>query len=48
MNALYRNEYLFLTAKGEYMHPHKLKGNLIYRGDSNGFNSKTKAKVDKY
>lgn len=28
LNALYRNEYLFLTGKGEYMHPHKLKNFL--------------------
>lgn len=25
INALYRNEYLFISAKGEYMHPHKNK-----------------------
>lgn len=30
MNALFRNEYLFITAKGEYMHPHKIK-DLNYR-----------------
>lgn len=23
LNALYRNEYIFMTAKGEFMHPHK-------------------------
>lgn len=23
LNTLYRNEYLFISAKGEYMHPHK-------------------------
>jgi hypothetical protein len=23
LNSLYRNEYLFISAKGEYMHPHK-------------------------
>ena len=22
-NALFRNEYLFISTKGEYMHPHK-------------------------
>lgn len=40
INALFRNEYLFLTGKGEYMHPHKLKGDLAYRGDLNGFKDK--------
>lgn len=25
-NALYRNEYLFISTKGEYMHPHKVRG----------------------
>ena len=33
LNALYRNEYLFISAKGEYMHPHKnkelLRGKVI-------------------
>lgn len=45
LNALYRNEYLFISAKGEYMHPHKLnkiKGALPYRGDS------TKVDFDQY
>lgn len=34
LNALMRNEYMFISVKGEYMHPHKLKGDLQYRGDS--------------
>ncbi len=25
-NALFRNEYLFISTKGEYMHPHKQRG----------------------
>ena len=37
LNALYRNEYLFISAKGEYMHPHKIKG-FEYRGDSEKIN----------
>jgi len=38
LNALMRNEYMFISAKGEYMHPHKLKENLLYRGDSKEVN----------
>lgn len=34
-NALYRNEYLFVTGKGEYMHPHKIK-DFDFRGDTEG------------
>lgn len=26
LNAIFRNEYLFVTGKGEYVHPHKNKG----------------------
>lgn len=40
LNALMRNEYIFISAKGEYMHPHKLKGDLQYRGDSQDLLSK--------
>ena len=29
LNALYRNEYLFISAKGEFMHPHKNKSTYI-------------------
>ena len=29
-NALFRNEYLYMSGKGEYMHPHKVK-DLQYR-----------------
>jgi len=29
LNALYRNEYHFISAKGEYMHPHKNKSTYI-------------------
>jgi len=31
-NALIRNEYLYITVKPEYMHPHKMK--LNFRGDN--------------
>lgn len=34
LNALFRNEYLFVTAKGEYMHPHK-NDSQIRTGDFN-------------
>ncbi len=35
INALYRNEYLYLSAKGEYMHPHKGdKKGVVYRGSN--------------
>lgn len=30
LNGLFRNEYLYITTKGEYMHPHGLK-NLSYQ-----------------
>ena len=36
VNALYRNEYMYISAKGEYMHPHK--SDLQYRGDSSDIN----------
>ena len=26
VNALFRNEYLFISTKGEYNHPHKVRG----------------------
>ena len=35
LNALFRNEYTFMTSKGEYMHPHK--NNSTFRsGEFNG------------
>ena len=37
-NALYRNEYMFISGKGEYMHPHKLGKEFPYRGDSGQLN----------
>lgn len=40
LNALSRNEYLFITAKGEYMHPHKIKG-FVSRDTDLGFESGT-------
>jgi len=48
INALYRNEYLFISAKGEYMHPHKLKDALKYRGNSSDFNSSNKEQKEAY
>lgn len=37
VNALFRNEYMYLSAKGEYMHPHK-NSELAYRGNSSEVN----------
>lgn len=34
LNNMFRTEYLYISAKGEYMHPHK-DGELTYRGDNN-------------
>jgi len=36
MSNLFKNEYLYISAKGEYMHPHKAK--LNYRGDKPSIN----------
>jgi hypothetical protein len=37
INNLFKNEYLFISAKGEYMHPHK-NNELSYRGDKTEVN----------
>lgn len=34
LNTLYRNEYLFISAKGEYMHPHKNNSSIRSINDS--------------
>lgn len=47
-NALFRNEYMFISGKGEYMHPHKLKGKLRYRGDVNALKSKDANQREEY
>lgn len=31
LNSLFRNEYLFISTKGEYMHPHKIRNNFNSR-----------------
>ena len=41
MNSLFRNEYLFVSGKGEYMHPAK---GIKYRGDSEKINWEEYAK----
>lgn len=35
LNALFRNEYTFMTSKGEYMHPHK-NNSTLRSGEFNG------------
>ena len=38
LNSLFRNEYLYISTKGEYMHPHKIRNNFNSR--SGDFNEK--------